>query len=143
MAENSQSTEAYKIWLAASEKYDYHVVGVAGALCAWSVQALTFKVLDWTAGLQLGGIAALVASVALGLVRIERTVLVHSLSLQGAKSAERLSKTMVQERDNYNMNHAFDQLRLDTLKEHHISLSQKAKDVSRSVVKVHRLRNYV
>ncbi|GJI97023.1 hypothetical protein RugamoR57_37410 [Duganella caerulea] len=142
MAENSQSTEAYKIWLAASEKYDYHVVGVAGALCAWAVQALTFKVLDWPAGVQLGGIAALVASVALGLLRIERTVHVHSLSLQGAKSAERLSKAMAQERENYALNSEFDKPLLESLKNNHLSLIQRAKDASRGAVKVYRFRNY-
>jgi hypothetical protein len=142
MAENSQSTEAYKIWLAASEKYDYHVVGAAGALCAWAVQALTFKVLDWPAAVQLAGIAALAFSVALGLLRIERTVHVHSLSLQGAKSAERLSKAIAQERENYAMNNAFDQPLLDALKENHISLIQKAKEASRGAVKVYRVRNY-
>lgn len=143
MPENSQSTEAYKIWLAASEKYDYHVVGIAGALCAWAVQALTFKVLDWPVAVQLSGIAALVASVILGLLRIERTVHVHSLSLQGAKSAERLSKAIAQERDNYAMNNTFDQPLLDSLKENHLSMIQKAKEASRGAVMAYRIRNYL
>lgn len=39
MVENNQALEAYKVWLNASEKYDYHIAGIAGALTAWGVDA--------------------------------------------------------------------------------------------------------
>ena len=100
MVENNQALEAYKVWLNASEKYDYHIVGIAGALTAWGVQTLQLKALDWTVAVEVAGLAALATSAALGLYRIERSILIHSLSLQKAQLTIKSNEKCARERRN-------------------------------------------
>lgn len=101
MAESNQALEAYKIWLNASEKYDYHVAGIAGALTAWGVQTLQLKALDWTVAVELAGLAALGVSAGLSLYRIERSIHIHSLSLQKTQFTIRSNEKVERERKNY------------------------------------------
>jgi len=100
MAETKHATEAYKIWQAAADKFDYHLATIAAAVTAWSVQTMTLTGLDPASAIQVGGLGLLGGSTYLGLRRIEGSVQLYLMSLNNATNTDRYSALVKQEISN-------------------------------------------
>jgi len=82
---NARSDTAYNYWREASEKFDYYVTGLTGALAAFVGQALHPVPVGLNAStLELAALASLVVSIIVGFKRIETNV--HLLSIQSRQT---------------------------------------------------------
>ena len=82
---NTRSDTTYNYWREASEKFDYYVTGLTGALAAFIGQALHPVPIGLNAStIELAALASLVASIIFGFKRIETNV--HLLSIQSRQT---------------------------------------------------------
>ena len=76
-----RSDRLYDTWRASAEKFDYFVLGILGALCAYIANNFEPGVLGLNPKtVELSALATLFASAILGFLRVEASVLLTSLN---------------------------------------------------------------
>lgn len=84
-----RSDKVYESWRQAVEKFDYFILGVTGALCAYISQVYKPAQVDLNPGtLELLALLLLVAAAVAGFRRVESTILVTSLNHRYLRAQE-------------------------------------------------------
>lgn len=123
-----RSDKVHEGWRQASEKFDYFITGVTGALCAYITQ--TFKVQPLSVSpntAELGALLLLVASVYAGFKRIESIVEVQRQSHNELYIGERLGKLLAKYKGQPLANYATGELMLPDHVEAEIAQLRSAK----------------
>ena len=93
---NPRSDTAYNYWREASEKFDYYVTGLTGALAAYVGQAFHPVPLGFNAStVELFALTSLVVSIVVGFKRIETNIHLFSIQAQQLYLQEVAGSTMV------------------------------------------------
>mgnify|MGYP001470161497 CR=1 FL=1 len=74
---------AYDTWRAAADKFDYFVLGLTGAVCAYISQHISPKPIGFTPNtLEMLALILLLTSMVAGFRRIEKSIVIHSVTYQ-------------------------------------------------------------
>ena len=78
-----RSVLAYQTWANAQEKFDYFILGVIGALCAYLSQNISPAPLTFNAGtLEIISLVVFIASAIVAFLRLEAAITLYSLGHQ-------------------------------------------------------------
>ena len=84
-----RSDKLYESWRQATEKFDYFMLGLTGAICAYIAQKYVPSKLGLNPGtLELGALLLLVFAAVSGFIRIEKTMALTHLNHQWLRAKE-------------------------------------------------------
>lgn len=83
----------YENWLSASDKFDYFVLGLTGAVCAYIAKGFVPQKMSFTPNtVELIALTLLLVSLVFGFRRLEKSIIVHSVTFQLHSREELLQK---------------------------------------------------